>query len=611
MHFADISSSNVNLVQVFEASRASNLNRDWTHFPSIRATIQRIICLETISSTLRDLLLQRNDFDTTTFSHTSHLFDGVRHITGKLDLQYSRFQMGTQLTGNCLFDLFNEITALDLSHVEFLSIANDTDVHLKHLLKCKASTDRPRQGEQLLDLFLRQLNLQSLPDWLTYDRFPRLAQLDLSHNNIHTIDLSAFTNLYRISLAFNPLELHDIGWRANTVYKSINLRSTIQNRNFNLTANLENLFKITTNIDYSGNMGSSSFSLAKFPVAIDFPLDGLSLNISHMNISSFDTKGFSQFDDLARLDISANQLIALNLEQQGKLAYLDCSNQNLTSLTLNGDHSDLVELRCARNQLATIENFSLHKHETLKSIDLSYNAVESLESFFSNTNSRHLHSVRFQSNVIKKIPAKTFHPKLISLYLIDLSWNQINSIERAAIQSPNLQILDLTGNPLKSIEPNFLFTASLRLFFIVNSSQELIDRCAQSTSDDTLLVNYMTWYEQNGTHMNSNPRQRAEEIQFDKCLRRYTSRSKVKWTKLSDGHQIKHWSLYVTMAAISTGIVLGTIYLYRKHKLAQQTSLQRYRPLNSHTLVENADDCQPEDDEIVLNLNESPFRTIH
>ena len=66
--------------------------------------------LDTISSTLHDLILRNNNYDTNTFSHSSRLFDGVRNINGKLDLQYSHFNMSTQLKGNCLFDLFNNIT---------------------------------------------------------------------------------------------------------------------------------------------------------------------------------------------------------------------------------------------------------------------------------------------------------------------------------------------------------------------------------------------------------------------------------------------------------------------------------------------------------------------
>ncbi|CAF4344125.1 unnamed protein product, partial [Adineta steineri] len=47
----------------------------------------------TISSTLQDLILSNNNYNGNTFSHSSKLFDGVRTISGKFDLQNSRFQM--------------------------------------------------------------------------------------------------------------------------------------------------------------------------------------------------------------------------------------------------------------------------------------------------------------------------------------------------------------------------------------------------------------------------------------------------------------------------------------------------------------------------------------
>ncbi|CAF2876116.1 unnamed protein product [Rotaria sp. Silwood2] len=437
------------------------------------------------------------------------------------------------------------------------------------------------------------------------------SQLDLSYNNIYSIDIQTFTTLTSISLAYNPIELNKISFRTNHIYESINLRSTTQNQTLNLQTQLESLFKLATNIDYSENNGIIYNNITKFLIDIDFSKE-TSLNLSNTNIYSFDIQDISKFDDINRLDISFNYLTELNLQKQTKLTYLDCSNQFIKTLILNKDYSNLIELKCSNNSLKILENFSFLNHKTLKLIDLSFNLIESLENLFSNLNSQYLHTINLKSNLIKRITTNMFHKKLISLYYIDLSSNQINLIQKYSFQSPNLQILDLTNNPLKNIEMKFLFTSSLHLFYIINNTQQLIDRCAHSTSNDNLLLTYITWFQQNGTYMKNTQVEKSQQIQFDKCLRRYISRSKVKWIKINNIYHIKHLSLYITMAAITIGIILGVIYLYRKNKVAFFTNLQRYRPLDGHSLVENTDDIshhEHEDDEIIMNLSEVPFNT--
>ena len=570
--------------------------------------------LDTVSSKLRDLILRNNDYDTATFSNSSRLFDGVRRISGRLDLQYSRLQLNTSSAGSCLFEVFDRITDLDLSFVQFLPISKQSEVPLTRLLQCRNGTDRLRRGEQLLYLSLRQLNLQRLPDLFNNDRFPFLRKLDLSGNQIRSINLNGLTNLRSLSLAHNPIELQSIVWRQWIVYDSLDLSSTTQNRTYNLTKRLKNLFRLSTNIDYSDNRGDDSFVINKFPISLDFSSSEFALNLSRNNITSFKLTDFSPLDNLHRLDLSDNRLTQLNLEEQSKLTHLQCSNQNLTSLTLSKYNSRLVTINCSRNSLKTIENFAAMPDRSLKSIDFSSNLIETVDDLLGNLTSRYLQTIYLQWNRIRKISTNLFHPKLISLYSIDLSHNRIETIEARAFQAPNLQILDLTGNPLKRIASNFLFAPALRLFFLVNQTQDLVDRCARSDTDDTLLLTYISWFEQNGTYMKNTRPERSAQIQSDQCLRRYTSRSKVKWMKVIDQKPAKHLSLYIIMAAISVGIVLGVIHLYRKNKWALLTGLQRYRPLDRNGLVENIDNVnrQPdEDEEIAMNLNEPPFNGIH
>ncbi|CAF0820909.1 unnamed protein product [Adineta steineri] len=551
---------------------------------------------DTISSTLQDLILSNNNYNGNTFSHSSKLFDGVRTISGKLDLQNSRFQIGTQLEGNCLFDLFQQITILDFSNIQFESTSNnDIEIHLKHFLKCKTEN-----GQQLVTLYLRSLELEKFPEWFTNDRFPLLRQLDLSNNNFYSIDINTFSNLRHISLAYNPIRLKNITWHGDTIYDSINLRSTIHGQKVNISHGLKNLFKLTKNIDYSDNEGQMFGNISNVPIELDFPSEKFFLNISRTNLYTFQMDS----NDIRQLDISWNFLNELNLNEQIKLNYLDCSNQNLKNLILNEQILELNVLKCSNNSLKTIENFSLINKEKLTFIDLSYNKIDTLKYLLSNLTSRYLRTVNLQSNSIRIIRSYTFHENLISLYEINLSWNQINRIEKYAFQSPNLQILDLTGNPLKNIEAKAFFTASLRLFFIFNNSQELTNRCLQSKSYDNLIFMYTNWLQQNGTLMKN------IQIKPNKCFNRYVTQKRIDWIIQKSKHVFAYYILYIAIGACLVGIIFAGVYYYRKNKFTLLAPIQRYKKLDRLNLVENAaemDQHQREDDEIVMNLHEAPF----
>ncbi|CAF0885305.1 unnamed protein product [Rotaria sordida] len=560
---------------------------------------------DTISSKLRDLILRNNIYDKNTFSNSSRLFDGVRTIRGTLDLQNSRFQLNTELNGNCLFDLFQQITTLDLSSIQFESISNNITIGLTHLLECKTQSTDNLRGTQLINLYLRQLKLEYLPEWFTHDRFPILNHLDLSNNNFYHIALNNFINLRYISLAYNPIELNKIKWRPDTIYKSINLRSTIRDQTFNLSRRLTNLFKLTKNIDYSENEGKYPMNITNITLENDFDGMEFSLNISRTNLYLFQIDLY----DIRRLDISFNHLKELNLGKQMKLNYIDCSNQYLKKLILNENLLELNELKCSNNSLKTIENFSLLKNEQLKLIDLSNNLIDSLENLFRNLTGRYLRTINLKLNSIEIIPSYIFHRKLISLYDINLSWNKIHTIQKYAFQSPNLQILDLTGNPLKIIESNAILTVPLRLFYIFNDTQQLTDRCIQANSNDNLLYMYINWFAQNGTLM-----PKHNQVNLDKCSIQYIdsiktkSKSLIKQTK----NFLTHYILYEIIGIILIGILFGGIYYYRKNPSALFARLQHYKKLDRDRPIQNPggiSEQQREEDEIIMNLEEPPFRT--
>lgn len=538
---------------------------------------------------LVDLILRNNVYDEKTFANDTHSFFSVRTISGKLDLQNSRFDVVSD-GGNCLFNIFQQITALDFSSIRFPT--DQIDVYLANYLKCEFRSDGIRDGEQILHLYLRQLGLQHLPNWFTMDRFPLLRRLDLSSNNLYSIDIQTFTTLRYLSLANNPIPIEQIIWCADTIYESINLRQTVTNRTYDLSRRLRNLLKITSNIDYSTNPTINPSNLTSIPLDSDSFSKPLSLNISRTNIVSFTVI----INDLSRLDISWNTLTELDLVGYTKLTSLDCSNQYLKRLKFDEQLNSLIELKSSNNSLETIENFSSLQCDYLKLIDLSNNSIRSIGHLFSSLTSTVLRHIYLQRNSIETIPSNIFHEKLISLYEINLAWNRIKTIEINAFQAPNLQILDLTGNPLINIDVTSIFIDSLRVFNLYPDSQQLTKRCLLFPSNDTLLSLYTSWYIRVGNDLND----------LNPCLSQYTNETKVHWLFRKSKPFIKYDMIYVGTGLVIMAIVISGIYLSQKGYLK---FFQRYKRLNEPHLIE-MEEYPCEDDEIVMNLSQSPYKQL-
>jgi hypothetical protein len=193
------------------------------------------------------------------------------------------------------------------------------------------------------------------------------------------------------------------------------------------------------------------------------------------------------------------------------------------------------------------------------------------------------------------------------LYEINLSWNQIDTIENNAFQTPNLQILDLTGNPLINIEPNAILTASLRLFYVFSDTQQVNDRCLPSKSNDSLLQLYMGWFQTNGTMMKN------DQIEFDSCLDQYSDKTKINVVITKEKRFFRHYILYVVISLSVVGLFLGGVYVSQRRRLPFCIRFQHYRPLERNILTENGTEMEQqlnEDDEIVMNLQEPPYKKL-
>ena len=155
---------------------------------------------------------------------------------------------------------------------------------------------------------------------------------------------------------------------------------------------------------------------------------------------------------------------------------------------------------------------------------------------------------------------------------------------------------------------NAIFTASLRLFFIFNDTQQLNDRCAQSGPNSKLLLMYLNWFERNGTVMKRYP------IQFGKCLTSYVNKTKADNAIKPSKYSSKYFILYISLIVTLITVLCGGIYYYRKNHSRLFAWYQRYKQLNKDMMVQNAtemDQYRRDDDENVMDMNEPPYSTLN
>lgn len=128
------------------------------------------------------------------------------------------------------------------------------------------------------------------------------------------------------------------------------------------------------NLDSIGVMKLSENHICTFPSAIFNKL--LNLTELYLDRNYLQKISFPYFKEskLKCIDISCNQLTSLNMEHLERMQWLNCSENNLTFLTLP---KSLVSLNSSQNKLSNIyfmENCSL-----LKEVNLNGNLLYDLK----------------------------------------------------------------------------------------------------------------------------------------------------------------------------------------------------------------------------------------
>ena len=121
----------------------------------------------------------------------------------------------------------------------------------------------------------------------------------------------------------------------------------------------------TAEIDWGDGSASETYTLSPSMI------ESISHNYSETSIRMITIEG----DDITYLDCSNNQLTSLDVSKNVALTTLNCSNNPLLSLNVN-NNSALTTLICIRNQLT---NLDVSANTALENLNCSYNQLTNLD----------------------------------------------------------------------------------------------------------------------------------------------------------------------------------------------------------------------------------------
>ena len=149
-------------------------------------------------------------------------------------------------------------------------------------------------------------------------------------------------------------------------------------------------------------------------------------------------KGIEYFTYIAFLDCSNNKLTSIDLSKNPRLTSIDCEWNGLTKLVLT-NNTQLRELRCDHNKIAKLD---LTKNTKLENMRCSDNALESLNV----TTCKTLFTCYCSNNKLTKLDVSK------NTQLVSLNCENNSLTELSVNNNPLLESLHCSGNSLSKLE---------------------------------------------------------------------------------------------------------------------------------------------------------------
>lgn len=345
------------------------------------------------------------------------------------------------------------LEVLDLSYNELTYLTDEVLLELPSLYrlylngnKLKKLSDNCFGGLKFLNtLYLQYNDLETLN--ITLVNLKSLTFLDLSYNHLTKItgyETNRLENLEVLNMSHNEIETID----GNCFIQSFKLRK----------------------IDLGFNVVKSKIDKHMFSSNVELEFLYLYKNrISFIEGDSF------KYNNLTYLDLGKNNItgeIMYNTFAGLKfITKLDLAQQNINILKNKSfvEMTSLVHLNLSRNHIKDIENLTF-VNSTVLVLDLSFNNVSKLD--FLKYCLVNLTELYMNGNKITVIEEKLFE-KQISLKRLDLSMNKITKVEINALPVASLQYLNIQDNQLTGNVDAKMFSPAKYLRFLDLSNYNL------------------------------------------------------------------------------------------------------------------------------------------
>lgn len=264
--------------------------------------------------------------------------------------------------------------------------------------------------------------------------FDSLRVLDLTHNNLTSLDSQEFTGCSKTLETLTIVHNQISSISPDTFYGLFNLTNLELSYN-NLTDLDPTLFRDLIRLY---NLGLEGNSLTSLDPDIFANLTSLTrLNLAYNNILTID--GF-KFVNSIFIDVSFNQLSAINTNTMN-------SSNNIITLNINN------------NQFRSTENITLIGLDHIESFDLSSNILENFDGGSNSYNLSNLSELKLRNLRLNSSMAGFILRKFLvnDLYSLDLGDNELeNAGEWISLAFKSIKVLKLDSNMIDSVSINSL-----------------------------------------------------------------------------------------------------------------------------------------------------------
>ncbi|XP_061485021.1 transforming growth factor beta activator LRRC32 isoform X2 [Rhineura floridana] len=299
----------------------------------------------------------------------------------------------------------------------------------------------------------------------------RVRTLDLSRNRLYNGMAEHFihnaSSLQYLSLAENSIiEISQRTFQGSPGLIEVNLHSNmimeIEEGAFETLPHLSKL-----NLSMNSLTCIAGFNLKQLRL----------LDLSRNSIESFHSTESEEEFGLVWVDLSENKLLRFPvLPQASKLAYLNLSKNIMQFVMLESPSDGDMEYSWKDTPIGLHyedqkSNGSSPYLPGLLYLDLSYNEIKSVPSEFFISMSA-LQVLNLSKNCLQTFVAST---ELVSLAILDISFNSLQNLEWGADTLGNLQELYLQGNHLQALRPDIF--ASLPHVWLLNLQSNNLSLC--------------------------------------------------------------------------------------------------------------------------------------